>query len=388
VKIAVAVPRYGPHVLGGAEAHGAAYARKLQSLGHTVELVTTCAESHYEWANALPEGVSDEDGLQVRRFPVVPPHPNFGTYEWHIQKGLRVPYEVEIEWVRSKGYSPQMVEYLADADHDCVLFMPYLWAGTYFGVRTLGRKAVVHLLLHDEPYARLATTAEIVRDAKAILFNSIPEMRLAERLFDVLPPCGLGGMGFDDPTTAGASGDAFRSRYGLGKSPLLLYAGRWEAGKGVTELIRYIRLARARRPRYKLALIGAGPDGPKLRTKGVVPIGFVSDVEKHGAFRAADIFCQPSKNESLSIVLMEAWLHGTPALVNGYCAVTRYHADVSGGGLWYRSFGEFEAAVEVILEDHERAAAMGESGRRYVLDTYSWDAVLRRLSRALQEWFG
>lgn len=388
MKIAVAVPRYGRKVLGGAEAHGAAYARKLMELGHSVELVTTCAESHYSWENVLEEGVSNEDGLEIRRFPVLAPHPDFGIYEWHIQKGLRVPYEVEINWIRSKGHSPELVQYLADSDHDCVIFMPYLWAVTYFGVASVGSKAVVHLLLHDEPYARLSTTAEIVRSARAILFNSVPEKRLAERLFGDLPPSSLGGMGFDEPRAPGASGYAFRTRYGLGSAPILLYAGRWESGKGVTELVRYMKLMRRRRPRHKLVLIGGGPDGPRFRTPGIVPVGFVSETEKHAAFRAADIFCQPSKNESLSIVLMEAWLHGLPALVNGYCAVTRHHAKVSGGGLWYGSFGEFEAAVEVLLEDRDRSRRMGESGRRYVLETYSWDAVLDRVSRALEEWFG
>ncbi len=387
MKIAVAIPRYGKNVLGGAEAHGGAYAQKLQSLGHSVEIVTTCAESHYNWKNSLPEGVSIENGLPVRRFEVDPPHPNFAVYEWHIQRGVRIPYEAELEWVRSKGYSRGMIEYLQDADHDCVIFMPYVWAGTYFGVKSLGSKALVHLLLHDEPYARLRTTAEIVHGARALLFNSIPEWKLAQRLFGKLPTSSLGGMGFDDIPGTGMSGAAFRSRYKLEGAPLLLYAGRWERGKGVTELVRYVQLARRRRPRYKLALIGGGPDVTKRRSRGIVPIGFVPETVKHGAFDAADIFCQPSRNESLSIVLLEAWLHERPTLVSGHCAVTRYHVETSGGGLWYTSFPEFESAVEVLLEDRQRAEAMGKAGRRYVMDVYSWDAVLGRVSKILEEAF-
>ena len=388
MKIAVAIPRYGRNVLGGAEVLGASYAKKLQERGHSVEVVTTCAESHYGWRNLLPEGVSFENGLTVRRFPVLGECPEFPTIEWYIQKRARIPYESEIVWMRSKGYAPEMVEYLASSDHDCVIFMPYLWAGTYFGVRAVGHKAVVQLLLHDEPYARLATTAEIVASCRGIFFNCEPEKRLARRLFgDLLPPSTFGGLGLDDPGSFGMTAEAFRSLYKLGEAPMLLYAGRWEGGKGVPELVRYVRLLRHRRPRYRLVLIGGGPEGPRRRTPGVVPVGFVSEAVKHGAYRAADVFCQPSRNESLSIVLLEAWLHGTPALVSGYCAVTQHHVRVSGGGLWYRSFGEFEAALELLLEDKKRANAMGLSGRRYVLDVYSWEAVLSRISKALEEWF-
>lgn len=387
MKIAIAVPRFGKDVLGGAEAHGAAYARKLAGLGHQVELVTTCAQDHATWRNHYPEGTEVHDGFTVRRFRTVDQHPAFGETERRIQRRLFVPYELELAWMSSKGHSPGLVEYLSDSSHDCVIFMPYLWAGTYFGVKALGRRAIVHLLLHDEPYARLRVTREIVASAGGLLFNSVPEWNLARRLFGSLPPSELGGMGFEAGEAArGMSAEAFRARHRLGGAPMLLYAGRWEAGKGVPELIEYVRRARIRRPRYRLVLAGGGPDGPKRRTQGVVPLGFLSEWEKFGAFRAADIFCQPSRNESLSIVLMEAWLQRTPVLVSGHCAVTTHHCRVSGGGLDYRSFAEFEAAVEVMLEDTARARRMGEAGRRYVLDVYSWDAVMQRVLGFVERW--
>lgn len=384
MKIAVVIPRFAPGALGGAEAHGAAYAYQLRQRGHDVELLTTCARSHATWENELPEGESVENGLTVKRFRVRPGNSDrFARTEWRIAHRIHTTHDEQIEWIKYKGYSPELVDYLRDEDHDRVILMPYSCATTYFGTLAVPEKAIVHLLLHDEPYARLIVTGEIVRSARALLFNSPPEAFLAKRLFGELPTHGLGGMGFEAPMNA-ADPDGFRARHHLGNGPMLLYAGRWEGGKGVPLLVDHVVKAARRHKDWRLALIGGGPDLPRAASKRcIVPIGYVSEKEKQSAFTAADVFCQPSRNESLSIVLMEAWLAGTPALVNGDCAVTRYHCLRSGGGLWFGSHPEFEAAVELLLEDPARSRAMASGGCRYVLDVYSWGAVMERVEQVL-----
>lgn len=385
MKLAVVIPRYAPGALGGAEAHGAAYARKLQDAGHEVELLTTCARNHATWENELDEGETSEDGLKVRRFKVLPgDRERFGSTEWRIAHRIHTTHDEQVEWIKAKGHAPELSDYLRDSDHDKVVLMPYSCATTYFGTLAVPEKAVVHTLLHDEPYARLAVTEDIVRNACALLFNSPPETALARRLFGELPPHGLGGMGFDD-FNGEVDVAGFRARYGLGTGPVVLYAGRWEGGKGVPRLVDYAKAARKRGKNWRLALIGGGPDAPNARPGSpVVPIGYVSEYDKQCAFAAADVFCQPSQNESLSIVLMEAWLAGTPALVNGECAVTRYHCRRSGGGLWFTSYPEFEVAMEMLLADPARAEVMASGGRRYVLDVYSWDAVMARVAKVLE----
>lgn len=383
MKIAVVIPRYGEGALGGAEAHGAAYARRLSQAGHEVELLTTTALSHATWQNELPAGESVEGSLKVRRFEISPGDPDrFGRIEWRIQHRMHVTRDEELDWIKFKGYAPELAEYLRSADHDRVILMPYSCATTYFGTLAVPEKAIVHTLLHDEPYARLQVTAEIVNAASGIFFNSPPEADLARRIFGHLPRNTLGGFGFDDPSDD-ADPDGFRAANGLGDGALILYAGRWEGGKGVPRLVDYVKAAKRRGRDITLALIGGGPDAPRRRGGGIAPIGFVSEAEKQSAYAAADIFCQPSQNESLSIVLMEAWLAGAPALVNGACAVTRYHCRRSGGGLWFTSFPEFEGAVGAILEDRGRADQMAAGGRGYVREVYSWDAVMDRVETFL-----
>src|SRR6185503_17688846 len=97
----------------------------------------------------------------------------------------------------------------------------------------------------------------------------------------------------------------------------------------------------------------------------VLDLGDVSVQERQDAYAAADVFVHHSVHESFSIVLMEAWLQGTPALVHADCAVTGQAAKASGGGLTFRDFGEFAAALDMLLADAELRRAIGRRGREF-----------------------
>jgi hypothetical protein len=101
------------------------------------------------------------------------------------------------------------------------------------------------------------------------------------------------------------------------------------------------------------------------------------------AYAACTALCQPSLNESFSIVMMEAWLQGRPSLVHADCAVTRAHVERSSGGLLFRDASSFAQAVDILLADEQATNAMGERGRAYVHATYSWPVVLDRLLRGI-----
>ncbi len=72
--------------------------------------------------------------------------------------------------------------------------------------------------------------------------------------------------------------------------------------------------------------------------------------------------CHPSTRESLSIMILEAWLAGLPCLVHGDCAVTRYHVEQSGGGLWFNDYPTFHESLSYLLEDEARRAGYGGEG--------------------------
>ena len=69
VRLAFVVQRYGTEVVGGAELHCRWIAEHLAER-HQVEVLTTTATDYLTWENVLPAGVSQVNGVTVRRFPV------------------------------------------------------------------------------------------------------------------------------------------------------------------------------------------------------------------------------------------------------------------------------------------------------------------------------
>ena len=93
---------------------------------------------------------------------------------------------------------------------------------------------------------------------------------------------------------------------------------------------------------------------------------------------ASLLLCQPSKNESFSIVIMESWLCGRPALVHQDCEVTRHFAQDANGGLYFSDYMEFEGCVDHILTHPEEAKIMGANGCRYVKEHFDWSVVVKK----------
>jgi len=63
--------------------------------------------------------------------------------------------------------------------------------------------------------------------------------------------------------------------------------------------------------------------------------------------------------------------------------VLRWQCQRSGGGLWFRTYPEFETEVRLLLDRPDLRAAMGAAGRAYVQREYTWQAVEKRLLTAL-----
>ncbi|MGH9005107.1 MAG: glycosyltransferase, partial [Acidimicrobiia bacterium] len=190
------------------------------------------------------------------------------------------------------------------------------------------------------------------------------------------------GVDLDGSPPAGAEAD-FRRANGLGDRPYLVFVGRVEPGKGARELFEFFVAYKERNPGpLALAILGESVF-PLPSHPDVVVTGFVDDATRSAALAGALALAQPSYFESFSMVLTEAWAARRPALVQGHCEVLAGQATRAGGGLPYRGFAEFEAAVDLLVADPALAGAMGAAGRRYVEERYAWPVVMDRYERFL-----
>lgn len=394
--LAFVTPWYGPHATGGAEAECWATARALARRGVPVEILTTCALNHAAgWADHHAAGVTEEDGLTVRRFKVRPrDEERFARYRWRLEHGAPLrPWE-EREFLAHSIHSSDLYDYIAaQRDRYWYAFIPYCFGTTWEGALVAPDRSVLIPCLHDEAFARLDATARVLAGVRAVCFHVAAERALAQAILGRDPGTfAVVGEGVDTDLPPGDPA-RFRRKYRI-ETPFLLYAGRKVPEKNAPVLMEHFARYRLTHPERPVKLVMMGPGQLRIPDRlhlDIIDLGFVSPQDRQDACAATLALCQPSLLESFSLVLMEAWLGGAPVLVHEGCAVTREHCLESDGGLF---FGEYFAFVEVLdrlLDDPSLRRQLADNGRAYVLARFSWDRVVANyldLFRGLGARFG
>jgi glycosyltransferase involved in cell wall biosynthesis len=151
------------------------------------------------------------------------------------------------------------------------------------------------------------------------------------------------GMGVDPPASLDAN--AILARHAI-PHDFVLYLGRVDKNKGCDTLLEYFQEYAATHSDATLVLAGPAkmqiPEHPRIRA-----LGYVADDLRNALLASARAMVIPSPYESLSIVLLEAWNHGVPALVNAGVACYGDKYGRANGGLYYRSSRDFEEALTV-----------------------------------------
>lgn len=389
--MAFVTPRYGPDVVGGSEAVMREAAQGLAARGWDVEVLTTRARDHYTWADAYPGGTTTADGVTVRRFELVreegryPGQPDRGYLERRIAEGVPLDEGQEQAWVNGLFRVPDLYHHLVaeQTRYRAIVLSPYLFWTTLVGATVAPERTIVMPCLHDEGYARLRIAARTLSAVSRAWYLSEPERDLARRL-GLDPGTGdLTGAGVNVPERYDPEG--FRARRGL-QRPYLLYAGRREEGKGWPVLTEAFAAAVARGADLDLVTMGVGEvDAPAAVVDRVHDVGFLDDDEAADAFAAAAAYVQPSRNESFSRTIMEAWLAGTPVLANAESAVVAWHCQRSGAGITWTGPDELSAAIEAVAASPGALAALAAPGRDYVMEHYTWPTVLDHMEASLEE---
>jgi len=385
MKIAFVVQRYGKEVMGGSELHCRQVAERLAERGYDCTVFTTTAKDYITWKNEYPEGESRLNQVTLRRFKVKRERDirAFNEYsDWIFSHDHT--REQEVQWQEQQGpLSLDLIEALKKEENhfDVFIFFTYLYYNTYWGLKSVNTPKILVPTAHDEPPIHLDIMKEVFEQPDAFIFNTESEKRMLYANFDFSGKYqDIAGVGIDIPGSLDIKG--FLKKYDL-HGPFLLYAGRIERGKGCQDLIDYFERYSSGRPELELVLIGKRlmglPENKRLRYLGFVPAG-----DKNAAMQAAALTVHPSYLESLCMAALESMAAGTPILVQERTEPLKDHCVKSSGGLWYSSYEEFEAAVDILLKDKELRKMMGENGRSYVKKYYSWETVIDKYEKVFE----
>jgi len=380
MKVVFVTPRYGPLVMGGAETAARQLAEHLiAETGWEAEAYSTCALDPHTWADELEPGTSQINGVPVHRFASAHGRlPEFYGLDGRLRLApQRASREEGRRWVDTNGpVSPELIDAVVASDADVIAFYPYLYHPTVAAIGKVRVPAVLHPAAHDEPCLYLPVFRGTFGDADAFCFHTAAERLRVERTYPVAEkPQIVLGLGVGESAGAGRPGGEI---LGLGDRPYIVSVGRVDEHKGSKMLASYFATYKERHP-GPLALALVGPISVQLDPHpDIVITGVVDEADKGDIVRHAQVAVSPSALESFSLVVLEAWVDRVAVVVNGTCGPTREHCERSGGGLWFTSYREFEAALERLLGDPALRRTLGEAGRAYVDRFYRWPVLIER----------
>jgi glycosyltransferase involved in cell wall biosynthesis len=166
----------------------------------------------------------------------------------------------------------------------------------------------------------------------------------------------------------------------LAVGPSVVYLGRLKRYKRVERLVQTFAALRERFPTARLEIAGDGDARPaieaaidRLRIDGSVTLhGYIDEQAKSKLLTCATVFATPSMHEGWGVSVIEANIHGCPAVaynVPGLCAAIRHDET----GLLADDDHEFRESVARILGDEALRSRLSAAARTWAA-RFSWDA--------------
>ena len=140
-----------------------------------------------------------------------------------------------------------------------------------------------------------------------------------------------------------------------------MYVGRIDAIK-LNNIVEYFLSYKKKYvdSRLKLVLVG-GIFGKTVEHPDIIYTGFVDDAEKVAIQLNAKVIVNPSRYESLSLILLETMSEGKAMLVNGRCNVLREHCEKSNyAALYYMNRRDFMRKLHHLENSETLRQQMGE----------------------------
>ena len=196
-----------------------------------------------------------------------------------------------------------------------------------------------------------------------------------------------------------SSGNQLRTELGWTDRPVIVCVSRLMARKGQDELIRALPKIHQTAPNASLIIVGDGPYRKdlerlvkKLGLENFVHLtGKVSQTELSKWYAAGDIFAMPCRTrmggwdvEGLGIVFLEGSATGLPVIVGDSGGAVDAVIDGETGYLVDgTNTAEIADRIAYLFANPDVAKKMGEAGRNWVTQEWTWDQNFKKLDGLL-----
>jgi len=185
----------------------------------------------------------------------------------------------------------------------------------------------------------------------------------------------------------------FKEQLEIGGSPFVLFMGRLNPIKGPDLLLDAFCLVASRFP--ALHLVFAGPDGGLLSilkqtvmeermSDRVHFVGYLAGKDKANAYHEASFLVIPSRQEAMSIVVLEAGILGTPVLLTDQCGFDEVE-HIGGGMVVPATVNGLGKGLTTLLQKTDELEVMGDRLKKFVRQNYTWKLISAHYIRLYQK---
>ncbi len=177
-----------------------------------------------------------------------------------------------------------------------------------------------------------------------------------------------------------------RKGFGPDNSPFILFVGRLNSIKGPDLLLDAFLNSKDHFPDFHLVF--AGPDGgmlPQLKATAEASdaanrihfTGYIGGDRKISAYHNAELLVIPSRQEAMSLVVLEAGITGTPVLITDRCGFKEVNT-VAGGQIVPASVRGLGNGLTQMLSDPLQLKIKGENLKKHIENHYTWDIMIKK----------